>query len=590
MSEDTLYKAAIKLLESSGFQAFRKRRRDWWKIINREDTINLGKLYHDVPALRYHTFKPQHELNQFSAVLDTASTTASVHARSERAEEKQKAQNWEQWLNTAIPVMARGKSSPLRISRSQRTAIGVGIWKFDLRSEWLRRPNETDDDYRERLKSDREQKLRLGLPFIWTSPDPLTCAWFESDADIPLVVEQSERPVNPILREFGYRYENGDFSELGQGEPVDMRMEHALETVTFTQISTDDTIAFYVKGKKESKLLRSYENPWGRPPYIIVPGLLQAGAATPDRKYIPLILGALTQAEYDNFAESITMLAAYLTGTPTYDLFRKDSGSPYLNEQNEQITFEVKPGEPMVYPLPEGAEWRQRTIAMGIDMDKLRARIRADAQEFGFPSGLAGDMPQPRTPAYAYAEASGRAMLHIDPAKRAEESAFVEMADMLGYCIANYIKEDIPIPGSIEDEEGKVKEAILSIGPGDIGEFDVTMGVTVASTSLDMAKREMQRKELEVGNLSQETYMGEDMGIKDVAKEKRLILEGDLKKILKPSLLSHAVQIINEKVRARTGSAIPVPEGAEPFLSLLLLDDTRSLVSGCFGSLPDRTN
>src|SRR3972149_4026405 len=104
MSEDTLYKAAIKLLESSGFQAFRKRRRDWWKIINREDTINPGKLYHDVPAPRYHPFKPQHELNQFSAVLDTASTTASVHARSERDEEKQKAQKWEQWLHHAITV------------------------------------------------------------------------------------------------------------------------------------------------------------------------------------------------------------------------------------------------------------------------------------------------------------------------------------------------------------------------------------------------------------------------------------------------------------------------------------------------------
>lgn len=551
--------AIQKLFDS--FEKFRTTRRDWRKLIDRTDEINLGTLYHDV-GLRYHSFKPQHELNQFTAVLDTASTTFSVNARTEKAEDKEAAQNWEHWLNAAVLYMT-AISDALRLSRSERTSIGVGIWKFDLKREWLKREMETDGDYSTRLRKDWENRLKLGLPFVWSSINPLTCAWFRDAEGIPVFVEQSMRPINPILKEFQQGYEDGAFLDLGEGEPVDQGVSTMMEQVKFTQVSTNETISYYVESKgdeKGQKLLKSYPNPWGRPPYVVVEGLLQAGSTEVDTRYIPLIMGALVQAKYDNFIESITFLAAYLTGTPVYDVFTKE-GQPYIDPStNQPMVIEVKPGAPMVTALPPGAELRQRTIAMGVDMDKMRLRLREDAEKYGFPSGLAGQAPEPRTPAYALAEAQGKAMLFIEPATKAEQRAFVEMAEMLGHVIKNYIQEEIPILSRVEDEKGEAKA--LTVGSDDIGDFDIKVGVTVPSTSLQLAKQEMMRKDVEDGFLSPETYQTDGIGIKDVERENRLIIADGLKKKLIPSIETHAMQISQERIKARLGSSIPVPQGA----------------------------
>ena len=562
MTDNDIYKDAQELFDS--FHNFRDQRKKWLDIIKRVDVIDLGKLYHDV-GLRYHSFRPQHELSQFTAVLDTASTTVNVNARSEDREDKEAAQNFEDWSNAIIPRLGQGKSSPRRLSRSYRASVGVSVEKFDLAREWLKRGDPRGADAKSALGADEAEKVRLGPPFIWTSINPLTGAWFEDDLGVHNVVEQSERAINPILKEFKLGYRNGGFTSLGAGDPEGIGYTGWTKKAKFTQVSTPDSIYCFVEGAKgKGHMVAQYENPWGRPPYEIVPALLQGDLSDPDTRYIPLILGSLVQAEYENFVMSLVFLAAYLTGSPVYDLFTKTGAPFFYADRNEQISIEIKPGEPSKYQFPEGSELRQRTIQMGVDVDKFLVQLRQDAERYGFPTSLTGSTPEARTPAWALAEASGKAMFQIDPATRAEQQSIVGMLEGFGHVIKTYIQEPVPILSRVEGPEGKAEDKLLTVKHTDIRDFDIAVGVSVPSSSLQLAKQEVGRKDVAEGHLSEETYQEEYIGLKNVARENRRILDGELRKMLKPSIVAHAIQVINKRVQEETGSTIPVPQAVPP--------------------------
>ena len=537
-----------KLYDSFG--NFRTRRDQYQSFIDGTDTILLGNPYHDV-GLRHHSIRPAFERDQYTAILDTAGVTFAFEARTDDEKDIAGASKSEEWANAAIPLLRAGKTDPLRLSRSRRAGIGVDVWKLDLRNEWF--TNET------------------GLPFIWSSIDPKTCAWFEDVEGMQLMVEMSLRPINPILQAFGMRYKDGMFLDLGEGAPVERSPEHYLETVEFTQVSTPETIMFFVEqkgvrgGRQPAKLLKTFENPWRKVPYVIVPALLTSNTTDPAKRYQALIHNAVEVARYENFMRSLLFLAAKLTAAPIYDLVTKGTQALFLDEETgDPIKLEVDGDKPVKFPLPEGTELKQRTIQMGVDARVMLDMLAAEADRVGFPTGLLGTAPEPRTPAYALAERAGQASVFIDPAVRAEEAALLELWELMAGCIKNYdgfVDKEIPILVRVEDESGKPET--LTLGPGDIGEYDVRVHAAPVISSLDMAQKEVDRKDVAEGHMSQRTYMTRS-GVKDVDKELRQIGDEKLMTMLEPSTLAHSIQVINAKAQRRLGSPIPVPEGVPP--------------------------
>jgi hypothetical protein len=563
----TRYKDAQKLFDS--FENFRTKRERWNKIRNRELDPDVGDLYHNV-GLLFKTYRPQHEGNQFTAILDTASITIGARARSTKAEIKEDVQNWEEWLNHVFPaLLSAGSQSPLLLSRSDRVCMGVGALKFDLHPEWMTF-QASGTDARDLLKLTEERKLEIGLPFIVSAPNPLTLAWFTDELGDAVVVEQGMRGVNPIARIFKLGYKAGEWIDLAPTEAEYSPISSYTDQVKFTQISTRDEIHYYVENKKGrwpgAKLLRTYRNPWGRPPYLIIPARLQGGNRNPDDMYRPLIEGSLVMAEYDNFAETLVLLAGYLTAAPLYDLFL-ESGGLYIDPvTNLPIEIPLVAGKPTVKMMPAGAKLMQRTIQMGVDMDKFRARVAADMERFGFPTGLSGEAPEPRTPAWALAEKGEHGMIQVNPAINAERNALIEAAQMVGYCIKNSIKEEVPILTVIKDAEGADKDEIVRIDDKKIHECDITVGITIPSTSIQLAKEESDRKDVELGWFPLELYLEETKGVKDVAKTIRMIEEGTLHKALLPTLLQDVIDEINRERTAQGLPSIPpiVPEAAPP--------------------------
>ncbi len=544
MAED-LFKPYKKLYDS--FSTFRSDRNDWQALIDGTDVIDLGKMYHDT-GLRYHSPRARHEWNQYTAILDTASVTYAFESRTDEADDKESAQTAEHWFNAYIQLARGGKIDPLRLCRSYRAAKGVGILKLDFDGPWLQN--------------------KQGVPFILSCVDPNTCAWFEDDKEVPLFVEHSERALNPVLKAFNLGYETGTFYTLGSGQPVESSPEGYLETVTVTQVSTPETVSFWARGKAKrgesqqpTQHLRTFPNPWGGVPYIIIPALITANATDLSKRFQPLIYNTLEMVRYENHMKSLLFLAARLTAAPIYDVVT-ETGEPFMDpETGAPMVIEVDPGHPMKYLLPPGAKLVQREIKMGVDNHIMLEVIRAEQDRVGFPTGLLGDAPQPRTPAFAYAQAQGAASVFIDPATRAEAAGLLQLQELVGNCIKNYIGSRGPVEIRVrsEDESGEAKT--LSIGPDDIGEHDVRVQVDVPITSLEMARKELDRKDMNEGTLSPDTYM-KNGGITDVDRENRLINDADLRRELRPSTRAHAIQIINERVQRELGSPMPVPENA----------------------------
>ncbi len=523
MAEDKYFEAANKLFDS--FKPFHEERKFWNDLTERRIRADLGKLYHDV-GLRFRSYRPQHDSRRFTAMLDTASITFGARARSLREKAKEDAQAWESWLNVAFPLLNQGSLPPLSLSRSQRAIMGAGIWCWDIHPEWAMLGLPEEGDPKKRVQMDEEAKLEIGLPILWSSPDLLTCAWLMDEGGLAVMVERSKRRVNPIARAFGMGYKNSSFYELAPGQPVETS-DDMLESVEFTRVSDCDEIRYYVKGTGDLQLLKRTPNPWKQPPYNVVPALICGGSRDENSMFRPLIEGSLAMAEYDNFAESIVLLAGYLTGTPTYDMFLDpNTNQAFLRDPDsgEPLEIELVPGQPMVKVLP--GKMVQRTIQMGVDMNLFRDRIRLDADRYGFPSGLSGQTPEPRTPAWALAAAGEQAMFQIDPAIKAEQNALIEAATMIGRVIKNYIKEEIPILTVVKGEEGE-KDQIVKISGDQIHEVDLTVGVNIPSTSIQLAKMQQYGQDVDKGRFPLELYLEEIAGVKDVQKAMRMIrLEG----------------------------------------------------------------
>ena len=531
------------------FQGFRDSRDEYQSFIDGTDTILLGNPYHDV-GIRHHSVRPAFERDQYTAILDTAGVTFAFEARTDDTKDIEGASKSEEWANAAIPILRAGKTDPLRLSRSRRAGIGVDVWKLDLRNQWF-----TD---------------KIGLPFIWSSLDPRLCAFFEDQEGFQLMVEQSVRPINPILNAFRMRYDEGSFTQLGEGEPVETHAANYLKTVKFTQVSTPETIMFFVEeqgvrgGTRPAKHIATYPNPWGKVPYVIVPALLTSNTTDLATRYQALIHNTVKVAKYENFMNSLLFLAARLTAAPIYDLVAKGTQALHYDEEaGGPIKIQVDGDKPVKYEMPENTELKQRTIQMGVDARVMIEMLAVEADRVGFPTGLLGASPEPRTPAYALAERAGQASVFIDPAVRAEEAALLQLWELMAGCIKNYIKTDIPILTRVEDETGKAKSETLHLSAEDIGEPDVRVHSAPVITSLDMAQKEVDRKDVAEGHMSQRIYMTKG-GTKDVDKELRQIGDEKLMTMLDPSTYAHAIQVINAKAQKALGSPTPVPENVPP--------------------------
>jgi hypothetical protein len=530
----------------NSFENFRKSRDGYQAVIDGTDVIDLGNLYHDI-GLRHHSIRPMHEWNQYTAILDTASVTYAFESRTDDTTDQENANAAEQWFNAAILLMNAGKSPPLRLSRSRRVAQGIAIWKLDLNDDWF--------------------DFGKDFPFIWSEMPPGTGAWFEDAVGTPLFLERSTRAVNPLLKAFKLRYDKGTFSKLAEGEPPDIVPANYLETVVLTQVSTPETITYWAQpvgqrgGAGKAQEIHAFENPWdGRVPYVRIPALLTATLPDPAKRYQPLIYNTLRVAAYENYMKSLLFLAARLTAAPIYDVVT-EAGDPFVEEgQAAPLVIYADPDKPMRTPLPPGARLIQREIEMGVDNQTMLDMLAIEADRVGFPSGLLGAAPEPRTPAYALAQAQGQASVFIDPATKAEEAALLELQELMAGCIKNYDGfrgKKIPIRVRTEDTSGKAK--VLELGPENIGEHDVRVHSAPVITSLDMAQTEVDRKDLNEGLLSIQTYMTK-RGITDVEKELRLIMEGQLIMELSPSVRATVIAGV-DAIRKAKGKT-PVAEGA----------------------------
>jgi len=162
-------------------------------------------------------------------------------------------------------------------------------------------------------------------------------------------------------------------------------------------------------------------------------------------------------------------------------------------------------------------------------------------------------------------------MLQIAGAIKNEEAANVESAQMLTGIIKNYIQEEVPLL-TVGANEGD-KASIVSLGPNDVGEYDITCELTVPNTSIMLAKLEFVRQAVAEGTLPKEFEIEEAMKmlgrIPDVEGTKQKILYEQVDQIGRVFIIQ---ALLEDKQRQRaeqgkppiTPPEFPAEPGAQP--------------------------
>jgi len=532
--QDPVLKEAMELWE--WFAKFRKTRREWRRVRDREWSPNIGKMYHDTGP-RFKSDRPQDASNRYEAVLGTIAPGAyTVRARTLQESEREGAQKTETWLNVLGPILQRGpwgQMSPVELGRSFRVSDGVDVRNWDLFQEWL--------DLKD--KADKEDlRLRMGLPFGETARDPLHCAWFHDRDGLATVVHRARYQRNPLAALFeGENFSVDDLRSLGRGQDPESASGER-NTVLLTEVQKRETIQYYmeeVSGGGDPRLLRTVENPWRRPAFQIIGARIQAGDPDPDKVYQPLIALTLELSKTESHLKTLVLLAAQLTAAPCYDLFIEKGAQETLYfdpDTKKPVRIELDPEGGIAQELPPGSYLKQRTIEVGVDVLTMIEMVDARLNEVGFPTGLTGETPQPRVPAWSAAQASEKGMLQIAGAIKNEEAAGVESAQMLTGIIKNYIGEEVPLL-TVGANEGD-KPSIVTLGPNDVGEYDITCELTVPNTSIMLAKLEFVRQAVAEGTLPKEFEIEEAMkmlgripdveGVKDKIMRERIDAIADI--------------------------------------------------------------
>ena len=153
-------------------------------------------------------------------------------------------------------------------------------------------------------------------------------------------------------------------------------------------------------------------------------------------------------------------------------------------------------------------------------------------------------------------------MLCNEPTKDVSVLLFMDHYHGLTPCtqvIKNYIKEEIPILTVQKSEEGD-KDNVVSIKGEKIHEFDISVGVTIPSTSLQLAKMQQYGQDVDKGRFPLELYQEEIQGVKDVQKANRMIQLERMKARLDEPLQQDVLDHINKR-RADAGlGSLQFPE------------------------------
>jgi len=513
MNEAEIKKIAREMYDQADFAAWRTDREKWDSILEGADKIDKPEFYSDTGISDYHSFAARHALNVVVQELGRANPRLSTFSRSVDPERTKGAQNFESFFNQQWSVWNEGMNAPYPLTCSDQGCRGLGTYKLSLRSAvkdgknivWADRPSGNGKEL-------DAYKLRQPTPFVLERIDPLTLAWFEDADGMAVCVEQSKRPLNPVLEMYGLALRNDRFEALGEGR----RIEGAdpPKSVTFVEVCTRDTIYHLVEQAKsrgnESKhlIVGSYPNPFGAVRYSFAPAFIE-GSSEVSKRFRPLIEGALKLTPLKSMFGTARKHAAVLAAYKTFDIVQDKDGLPYLDQQGNPMSITIAPYEPDRFVLPPGCH-REPREATNVDLDKMQAFVEDELRQVMPPDVLSGGTEGERQPAWSLAVSAKRAEYRIDPGIRGQQGAIKEIARMVGWAIKNWLKEPVLIWTMVTDDMGKTKPEQVKVSPDDIEE-DFLLDVDMRYQSLDysMAQLELLRRGWQEGHVSERQLMEE---------------------------------------------------------------------------------
>lgn len=562
MNEAEVRKIARELYDQADFDAWRSDREKWDTILEGADKVDKPEFYSDTGISDYHSYAARQALNVVVQELGRANPRLSTFSRSVDPKRTKGAQNFESLFNQQWSVWNEGAGAPYPLTCSDQGARGLAIYKLSLRSTvkdgknvvWADRPSKDIDAY----------KLRTPTPFVLERIDPLTLAWFEDADGLAVCVEQSKRPLNPILETYELALRHDRFEALGEGRRIEGG--DVPKSVTFVEVCTRDTIYHLVQQVQsrgnESKhlIVGSYPNPFGAVRYSFAPAFIE-GSSEVSKRFRPLIEGALKLTPLKSMFGTARKHAAVLAAYKQFDIVQDKDGLPYINPRTgEPMTITISPYEPDKFVLPPGCH-REPREATNVDLDKMQAFVEDELRQVMPPDVLTGGTEGERQPAWSLAVSAKRAEYRIDPGIRGQQGAIKEIARQVAWCIKNWLKEPVLIWAMVTDELDQPKPEQVKVSPEDIEE-DFLLDVDMRYQSLDysMAQLELLRRGWQEGHVSERQLMEEGYQQDNPEMTWRQVDADKLRTAMRNWRVFKAMQLAIGKEREKQGQPPLSPE------------------------------
>ncbi len=458
--------------------------------------------------------------------------------------------------------------------------------------------NEARQEYREALgrtkagDSDRETTAYDEIteaalkkekpPVRLIKVDPITCYWWEDDDGIEIMVETGKRQLNPLLETFqsyGLKVNEdgsrlvvtpGDMEAFSSGTTPEGRsggVYHSRtggsygnisQQVDYIELRTRHEIIIMIEHPKitdkgptredggKGVVLR-FSNPFG--PYTTGYALIPGDETTendPADKYQPPALAAINSAQAQNVLVTSQLSAALEDAlSPKYI---KTSPDTPMTPSEEDKTPRVEEGQEI--PMVPGEI--KRIESPETDLERIDARITADAQVGGFQEVLEGSASSEAT-GHRLAIQVSQADIQMVPYQNARAEAIKELMKGLLYAVRKhgltiYIPT-IPDGPRTSGETRVADHAQLTPEMADLNfELIVTLGAETPVTKY--AKWQALRDREEAGTVGYQTVI-EQSDVENPEDEIKRVFQGKLLKAVMEQSVPMIAQSIMAYVQAK---------------------------------------
>ena len=452
------------------------------------------------------------------------------------------------------------------------------------RSEYRSALTKTDDESKAYDKVTENVLMKELPPFRVVAVDPTVCYWWEDDDGIEVIVECSEKLLNPLIdafSDYGVRMdesksrlyvEPSGSDVVGAGSvPIHDRKELAAK-VTYVEIRTRHEIAILIEHPKLNERLRgarprnsdergiilTFDNPFGpyTTGYVLVPGDVSTEATEADR-FQPPTLAALNSAQSLNVLMTAQLSAALESAlaAPYVHVKPEDATPP----SDESKSPEAKEGE-----VPYIPGEIKRVQEPSVELERVGDRLAGEEAPYRFREALLGDATSD-TSGHRLAIQVAQADIQMVPYQNARADAIKELMMGILYAVKKH-GLSIYIP-TLPDTRRKGKSGQLRVvnkarlSP-DMAELDfdlvVTLGAETPTTKY--AKQAAMREQEEAGIIGYESLVEESA--ENPEDEIQRVYEGKMLKETMEQLIPETVNMVVSAVKRRLDEFLnpPIPE------------------------------